>query len=65
MQKMSIEETLKELFDYQKFEKNIGSERFIQDAENRYAKELSDEDLNLVNAAGEIIVESGLTKQDK
>ncbi|MDO5331887.1 MAG: hypothetical protein Q4E99_04335 [Bacillota bacterium] len=62
---MSIEETLKELFDYQKFEENRELERFIQDAENRYAKELSDEDLNLVNAAGEIIVESGLTKQDK
>ena len=62
---MSIEETLKELFDYQKFEENRELGRFIQDAENRYAQELSDEDLNLVNAAGEIIVESGLTKQDK
>ena len=45
---------LKMLFDYQRFEQNEKLEKLIQETESRYAKELSEEDLSLVSAAGEI-----------
>ena len=45
---------LKMLFDYQRFEQNAKLEKLIQETESRYAKELSEEDLSLVSAAGEI-----------
>ena len=44
----------KMLFDYQRFEKNQRLEELIRETESRYAKELSEEDLSLVSAAGEI-----------
>ena len=49
-----MEKKLKKLFDYQRFEQNTKLEKLIQETENRYAKELSEEDLSLVSAAGEI-----------
>ncbi|MBQ0037200.1 MAG: hypothetical protein KBS74_00850 [Clostridiales bacterium] len=48
-----MENKLKKLFDYQRFEKNEKLEKLIQETEIRYAVELSDDDLSLVNAAGE------------
>ena len=47
-----MEKKLKKLFDYQRFEKNEKLEKLIRETESRYAKELSDDDLTLVNAAG-------------
>ena len=48
-----MERKLKNLFDYQKFEKNDHLDRLIQETMNRYEKyELSDDDLEFVNAAG-------------
>ena len=49
-----MDRKLKMLFDYQRFEKNQRLEELIRETENRYAKELSEEDLSLVSAAGEI-----------
>ena len=49
-----MENKLKKLFDYQRFEKNANLERFISETECRYAKRLSDDDLSKVNAAREI-----------
>lgn len=49
-----MEKKLKKLFDYQRFEKNQRLEELIRETESRYAKELSEEDLSLVSAAGEI-----------
>ena len=49
-----MEKKLKKLFDYQRFEQNAKLEKLIQETESRYAKELSEEDLSLVFAAGEI-----------
>ena len=49
-----MEKKLKMLFDYQRFEQNAKLEKLIRETENRYAKELSEEDLSLVSAAGEI-----------
>ena len=48
-----MKNNLKSLFDYQRFEKNEHLEKLIGESENRCAKELSDDDLTLVNAAGE------------
>ena len=49
-----MENKLKKLFDYQRFEQNERLEKLIWETEGRYTKELSDDDLTLVNAAGEI-----------
>ena len=49
----NTEQKLKKLFDLQKFAKNEKLEKLVQEAESRYAAELSDEDLSFVNAAGE------------
>ena len=48
-----MERKLKSLFDYQNFEKNPRLEKLISETENRYARELSDDDLSFVNAAGD------------
>lgn len=48
-----MEKRLKNLFDYQKFEKNDHLDRLIQETMSRCEKvELSDDDLEFVNAAG-------------
>ena len=49
-----MEKKLERLFDYQRFEKNERLEKIIKETGSRYAKELSDDDLSLVNAAGEM-----------
>ena len=54
-----MEKKLKALFDYQRFEKNERLAKFIGETESRYAKELSDDELSLVNAAGEPAVSGG------
>ena len=59
---MNTDNELKKLFDYQRFEKNDSLENLIKTAENRYAMSLSDEDLSLVNAAGEVQYESWFEK---
>ena len=51
-----MENKLKALFDYQRFEKNAKLERLIRETENGYAAEISYDDLSLVNAAGEPVV---------
>ena len=56
-----VEKKLKKLFDYQRFEQNEKLEKLIQETESRYTKELSEEDLSLVTAAGDIIA---LNKSD-
>ena len=48
-----MEKKLKKLFDYQCFEKNERLEKIIKETESRYGGELFDDDLSLVNAAGE------------
>lgn len=50
-----MEQKLKRLFDYQKFQNNPRLEAMLQEAEGRYAGSLSDDDLELVSAAGEPI----------
>lgn len=49
------EKTLSLLFDYQLFENEPSLRKFIDEVENEYGAEISDEDLSLVNAAGETV----------
>ena len=51
-----MEKKLKNIFDFQRFEKNERLEKLIRETESRYAAELSDDDLSLVNAAGDTAI---------
>lgn len=44
---------LEKLFDFQKFENNSRLAKLISETESRYAKALSDDELDMVNAAGD------------
>lgn len=48
-----MEQKLKRLFDYQKFQKNPRLEAMLTEAEGRYQGSLSDDALELVSAAGD------------
>ena len=48
-----MEKYLRQMFDFQRFAGNRRLEELIRQAEDSYAKALSDEDLGLVNAAGD------------
>ena len=49
-----MENKLKKLFEYQKFEQNERLAKLIAETEARQAAEISDDDLEMVVAAGEI-----------
>lgn len=51
---MKTEAKLLSIFDFQRFEGNKKMQALIDDTESRYAYALSDDDLEWVNAAGEI-----------
>lgn len=52
-----MENKIKALFEFQKFSGNKRLEAMINDAESRYRNELSDDEVEIVSAAG-----SGLEK---
>lgn len=47
-----MENKIKALFEFQKFSGNKRLEAMINDAESRYRNELSDEEVEIVSAAG-------------
>ena len=49
------EKTLSALFDYQLFENDPSLQKFIDEVENEYGGEISDDDLSFVSAAGETV----------
>lgn len=49
-----MEKIVKKLFDYQHFENNEHLAKIIDDVESLYKNELSDADLEFVNAAGTV-----------
>lgn len=51
-----MENKLKKLFEYQKFEQNERLAKLIAETEARQAAEISDDDLEMVAAAGEISI---------
>ncbi len=48
-----MERIVTTLFDFQHFQQNPKLASIVKDVESRYTNELSDNDLDLVNAAGE------------
>ena len=48
-----FESLLAELFGYQRFEEEPGLEKLIMDTAGRYPRQLGDEELEFVNAAGD------------
>ena len=52
-EKRKVESKLKQLFDFQRFYNNDSLARMIAETESRYSKELNDDDLSFVSAAGE------------
>lgn len=48
-----VENKLKKLFEFQRFEKNAKLEALIAETRERYDAALSDDDLEMVAAAGE------------
>lgn len=60
-----MEKKLSRLMDYQRFESNPRLMALIAETENRYsAQALSDDDLSLVNAAGDIRALNKLNPDD-
>lgn len=53
-----MENRLNKLFEFQKFENNSRLAKLIQETESRYGSALSDDDLDIVSAAGEIPVKN-------
>lgn len=51
---MNMEEELIQLFDYQRFEQNERLAGIIDETEKRVAAEISDDDMEMLSAAGEI-----------
>ena len=49
-----MENKLKSMFEFQRFQNNPRLAKLISETESRYGAELSDDDLFGVNAAGEI-----------
>lgn len=49
------EKTLSALFDYQLFENDPSLQKLIDEVENEYGAEISDDDLSFVSAAGETV----------
>ena len=58
-----MENILKNLFDYQKFENNENLDRIIKDSRDRHSVKLSDDTLYLLNAAGDIFKNNSLKKK--
>lgn len=61
----NMENILKRLFDYQKFENNENLDRIIKDSRDRHHVKLSDDTLYLLNAAGDILENKFLSKKKK
>ena len=65
MEERFVDKKLKELFDFQKFEKNPRLEKMIGETEERCGRELSDDELSGVSAAGELTVGGQIIKEQK
>ena len=52
-----MDKKLKSMFEFQRFQNNPRLAKLIQQTEQRYAGELSDEDMDFVSAAGEFTAE--------
>lgn len=64
MNDLKTQKKLTILFDLQKFVDNKQLAKLIVDTEDQYAKNLSDDDLSLVNAAGDASAENNQKKDE-
>ncbi len=53
VRRCDLDKRLELLFDYQRFDGNDRLTRIVEDTQCRYAGELSDDEIELVSAAGE------------
>lgn len=60
-----MEGKLRGLFEYNRFSENARLSKLIEETDSRYGTELSDSDLLLVNAAGEIVKEDITNNKDQ
>lgn len=60
-----MEGKLRGLFEYNRFSENARLSKLIEETDSRYGAELSDSDLLLVNAAGEIVKEDITNNKDQ
>lgn len=60
-----MDNALKILFDFQKFSSEPKLAEMIRETEERYNSELSDEELDIVNAAGDIFSQYNTAKKDE
>ena len=58
-----MENKMRKLFEYQRFENNARLAKLIEETESRYATALSDDDLDIVAAAG--VPEDDYSAKDK
>lgn len=58
-----MENRLKALFDYQKFENNESLNALIMETQARLGTELSDDALSMVSAAGDIPLQNKVTQK--
>ena len=59
-----MEKKLNSLFEFQRFVGNPGLAQLIEETERRYGEALSDDDISLVNAAGDLLPERTEKKDD-
>lgn len=60
-----MKNTLANLFDFQKFAQNSRLSELISQTEAKYSiKELSDDELELINAAGDINAQNSLLRKN-
>lgn len=57
-----MENKMKKLFEYQRFENNARLAKLINETESRYATALDDDDLDIVAAAG--VIDEEYEKKD-
>ena len=60
-----MEGKLRGLFEYNRFSESARLSKLIEETDSRYGTELSDSDLLLVNAAGEIVKEDITNNKDQ
>ncbi|MDD6488273.1 MAG: hypothetical protein PUG48_00445 [Clostridia bacterium] len=60
-----MNKALKELFEFQKFAGNSKLSELIKETEARWNSALSDEELDSVNAAGDIFSQNKSAKKDE
>lgn len=60
-----MENKLKQMFDYQKFEGNERLQKVIDSTQSKFGTKLEDDDLEMINAAGSPIINNAFRNFDR